>query len=279
MKVHSICLVVLSFWALSAYAGTISVNLGAADTFGLLGGTISNTGTSFVEGNVGATTTITGFPPGTASGTVYTAPNGPTSIVGMAYTAFENADTQAWSYLSTALPLGTLSTSETFTGNNAYASTADISTTTGINLTFDAQGNPNEVFVILVNGALTVNGAMTFTLEGGAQTSNIFWVVEDAATISVGSAGPITFDGNILAGSSFTMSAGSGGSGVLTGTINGCVYAETANTLAGETDIQGPCAPAGGSVPEPGTATLLGMGLLLSLIVYGRQSRSRRRKI
>ena len=31
----------------------------------------------------------------------------------------------------------------------------------------------------------------------------------------------------------------------------------------------------GGGVPEPGTATLLGMGLLLSLIVYGRQSRKR----
>lgn len=198
MKVHSIWLAVLSFWALSAYAGTISVNLGAADTFGLLGGTISNTGTSLVMGNVGATTTITGFPPGTATGTVYPFPSDPT--VETAYAAFENADTQAWSYASTALPLGTLTTSQTFIGNNAYVSSTDISTTTGINLTFDAQGNPNEVFVILVDGALTVNGAMTFTLEDGAQTSNIFWAVKDAATISVGSSGPITFDGNILAG-------------------------------------------------------------------------------
>ena len=70
MKMHGIWLVVLSFWALTAYAGTISVDLGAAGTFGLLGGTISNTGTSVVTGNVGATTTITGFPPGTAIGTV-----------------------------------------------------------------------------------------------------------------------------------------------------------------------------------------------------------------
>jgi hypothetical protein len=273
MKVHSIWLVVLSFWALTAYAGTVSVDLGAADTFGLLGGTISNTGTSKVTGNVGATTTITGFPPGTATGTVYPFPNDPT--VETAYTAFENADTQAWSYVSTALPLGTLMTSQTFVGNNAYASATDISTATGINLTFDAQGNPNEVFVILIGGALTVNGAMTFTLEGGAQTSNIFWVVEDAATISVGSSGPITFDGNILAGTSFTMSAGSVGSGVLAGTINGCVYAETANTLAGETNVNGPCASPSGNVPEPGTATLLSMGLLFSLIVYGRRSRKK----
>src|ERR1039458_10412514 len=60
------------------------------------------------------------------------------------------------------------------------------------------------------------------------------------------------------------MSAATGGSGTLAGTINGCVYAETANTLAGTTDVKGPCASTGGGgVPEPGTATLLGMGLLL----------------
>src|SRR5579862_5021735 len=42
----------------------------AANSFGLLGGTVSNTGASLVVGNVGATTTITGFPggPGTATG-------------------------------------------------------------------------------------------------------------------------------------------------------------------------------------------------------------------
>jgi hypothetical protein len=252
-----------------AFGGTISVNLGSASSFGLLGGTISNTGDSVVTGNVGATTTITGFPPGTATGTVYS-PGNPVAVA--AYNDFISAYNDAWLDVSTA-SLGGLTTSQTFIGNNVYTSTTDISTTTGINLTFDAQGNPNEVFLIQIGGALTVNGAMTFTLENGAQASNIFWVVKDAATISVGSSGPIAFDGNILAGTSFTMSAGSGGSGVLAGTINGCVYAETANTLAGMTDVNGPCVSSSSGVPEPGTATLLSMGLLLSLIVYGRQSR------
>jgi hypothetical protein len=40
----------------------------AATSFGLLGGSVSDTGTSVVEGNVGATSTITGFPPGTETG-------------------------------------------------------------------------------------------------------------------------------------------------------------------------------------------------------------------
>jgi len=273
MKVHNSCLLFLSFWTLSAYAGTISVNLGTAGSFGLLGGTISNTGTSVVAGNVGATTTVTGFPPATATGTVYPFPSNP--VAEAAYNDFITAYNAAWLDPSTA-SLGGFTSNQTFVGDNVYTSLTDISTTTGINLTFDAQGNPNEVFLIQINGAFTVNGAMTFTLQDGAKASNIFWLVKDAATISVGSSGPITFDGNILAGTSFTMSAQSGGSGVLAGTINGCVYAQTANTLAGETNVNGPCESAGGSVPEPGTATLLGMGLLLSLIVYGRQSRSRR---
>jgi hypothetical protein len=120
---------------------------------------------------------------------------------------------------------------------------------------------------------LTVNGALTFDLKNGAQADNIFWIVGNDATISVGSSGPITFDGNILAGDTFTMSAATGGSGTLAGTINGCVFAENANTLAGTTDVGG-CAdtsagttggtgPTGGNpIPEPGTMTLLGSGLI-----------------
>jgi len=57
------------------------------------------------------------------------------------------------------------------------------------------------------------------------------------------------------------MSAAAGGSDVLAGTINGCVFAENANTLAGTTDIGGCNSAGGGSVSEPGTLSLLSMGL------------------
>ncbi len=49
----------------------------AATSFGLLGGSVSDTGTSVVIGNVGATSTITGFtPPGTETGFVCTPTSG-----------------------------------------------------------------------------------------------------------------------------------------------------------------------------------------------------------
>lgn len=92
----------------------------------------------------------------------------------------------------------------------------------------------------------------------------VYWIVGAAATINPTNV-PLTFDGNILGQTSFTMSAcaGPGGSGVLAGTINGCVFAETANTLAGETDINGSSDSGPSGAPEPGSAGLAAIGCLL----------------
>jgi hypothetical protein len=185
-------------------------------------------------------------------------------LVTAAYDAIFNTG-GAFSVAEGLSPSGsfTTDTSQTFLGNTVYGS-GTISTTTGTNLIFDAKGDPTAVFVIKIDGALTVNGAMTFTLQGEAQADNIYWIVEDAATISVGSSGPIVFDGNILAGSTFTMSAASGGSGVLAGTINGCVFSQTTDTLAGQTNVNG-CSSSGSSssTPEPGSSLLVALGCLV----------------
>ncbi len=254
--------------AVSARGGPIVVNLATAQSFGILGGTVSNTGTSVVNGNVGVINgsgTITGFnPTGTTT-------NG--SVIAPGSTASNNAYTDFVSAFQTAQGLGStqsyadLTVNRAFTGNNVYTFVlTNISTVSGITVTFDAQNDPNEVFLLRTDGDLTVNGALTFVLANQARADHIYWIVGKAATISVSSSGPILFDGNILAGTSFTMSAAAGGSGVLTGTVNGCVFAETANTLAGTTNVGG-CANANTIVdtgtPEPGSLGLVGLGCLL----------------
>jgi len=245
--------------------GSPIVNLSSASSFGMLGGTISNTGTSVVTGDVGvqgAAGTITGFnPTGTTVGGSVIAPG--TTASNNAFIDFVNAFNAA-GLLSSTQSYADLTVNRTFTGNNVYTFVlTNVSTTTGINLTFDAQNDPSEVFVIRTDGAFTANGALTFTLQNQAQADHIFWIIGTNATISVGSSGPITFDGNILAGQSFTMSAASGGSGTLAGTINGCVFAETANTLAGTTNVNG-CTGAASTAgaPEPASAALMSLGCL-----------------
>jgi type VI secretion system secreted protein VgrG len=280
LRIFSMLVLVLVFSLLAVSARADSIDLGTAISFGLIGGTISNTGTSVVTGNVGvkdAAGTITGFnPTGTTVGGSVIAPGSTAS--NNAYIDFVNAFNAA-NILASTQSYADLTVNRTFLGNNVYTfGGADISTTTGINLTFDAQNNPNEVFVIRTDGAFTANGALTFTLQNQAQADNIFWIIGTIATISVGSSGPITFDGNILAGESFTMSAASGGSGVLAGTINGCVFAETANTLAGTTDVKGCSGTTSGgttgtppAVPEPGSIALLGSGLFVLAGVVRRK--------
>lgn len=87
MRQRLICPVMFVAAVMPAFGTPFSLSTNDS-SFGLLGGTISNTGNSVVVGNVGATTTITGFPPGTATGTVYPYPSDPT--VEAAYTAFES---------------------------------------------------------------------------------------------------------------------------------------------------------------------------------------------
>ncbi len=256
--------------AVPAFGGVVAPNLASAFPFGLLAGTISNTGTSVVTGNVGATITITGFPPGTAvSGTQFTAPNAPGTTVGQAYTDFVTAYGLAFSDVSTP-PTQTksgLAGPITFLGNTVYNfSSTDVSSVAGAALTFDANSDSSEVFIIKVTRDIQINAPVTFSLINGALSSNIYWIIGRDATISgATNVLPVTWDGNILAGRNFTMSAGTGGSGPLAGTINGCVYAETTATLAGTTDIGG-CVGATGSVPEPGSSGLVALGCLLGTL-------------
>src|ERR1700689_1566537 len=79
------------------------VNMNTDGPFGLVGGTISTTGSTMVTGNVQAGTTLTPGPGLTASGIVYTAGD---ATAMQAYNAFESAYSTADLMASTALFVG-----------------------------------------------------------------------------------------------------------------------------------------------------------------------------
>jgi hypothetical protein len=251
------------------------VNLNTTSPFGLVGGTITTTGTSMVNGNVEAANTMTTGPGLSATGVV--SAGDPTAV--QAYDNFESTYNSAELLSSTASFAG-LTTSETFTANSVNTFTeTNVSTASGVNLTFDAQNSPNAVFVIITSGTLNVNSGLTFTLENGAQASNIFWIVGTAATINSGNSGPVVFDGNILAEQSVTMSTAGGESGMLGGTINGCVFAEGSVTMTGYTNING-CNfdDSFADAPEPGTAGMVGFGFLAGIFLASRKLRREGRR-
>jgi len=65
-------------------------------------------------------------------------------------------------------------------------------------------GGPNDVWIFQVSGDLTIAGATSVILSGGAKASNIFWQVGTSATLGTNS----VFKGNILADQSITLTTG-----------------------------------------------------------------------
>jgi hypothetical protein len=72
------------------------------------------------------------------------------------------------------------------------------------NVTLDAQGNANAVFIFQIGSTLTTLGSTQVILAGGAQAKNIFWQVATSATLGTNS----IFKGTILALQSITLDTG-----------------------------------------------------------------------
>lgn len=72
-------------------------------------------------------------------------------------------------------------------------------------VTFDAQGDPDAVFVIQTDAALDTTAATTMLLVNGAKAENIYWVTAGAVTLGASS----QFVGTILSNAAVTVGAGS----------------------------------------------------------------------
>jgi hypothetical protein len=71
------------------------------------------------------------------------------------------------------------------------------------NITFDADDNPNTIFVIRATSTFTAAATATYTLTGGAQACNIFWVA--GSTVAVTGAANIV--GTYMSGTTSTVAA------------------------------------------------------------------------
>jgi hypothetical protein len=172
-------------------------NLGRVGSFALFtsAGAFSNTGPSAISGDIGTHVgALSGFPPGTVSGSIHVAD----SVTALAAT---NLGT-AYGYLST-LPCD--STLPASLGNGqiltpkVYCITT-LATLSG-NLILNAMGNPNAVFVIKINGALSTGISSKVLLTNSAHQNNVYWQINGAFTLADSS----QFKGTLLANGALNL--------------------------------------------------------------------------
>jgi len=258
MRGQCICLVVLPFWALSAYASAINVALGTADSFAVLAGsTVTNTGPTTVHGNLGVSpgSAVTGFLPGIVSGgSIHANDAVAMQAQNDLTTAYNFAAGEVCGTVLTGQDLGGLTLTP---GVYCFASSAQL---TGA-LTLNAQGDPNAVFVFQIGSTLTTASNSSVGFINGGQGDSVFWQVGSSATLGTTTA----FAGNILALTSITLTTGANIQCGRALARNGAVTMDTNDVSIDTTGCE--TTTGGGPVPEPGTAMLIGLGLLVSLMI------------
>jgi hypothetical protein len=210
---------VWTFTSSAAASNQASVELGGAGAFAVLAGsTITNTGATALTGDLGISpgAALTGFPPGTLTGTKQL--GNVASAAGMTdlTTAYNDAAGRVQSPVTVAGNLGGLTLPP-----GLYKSTSSLAISSG-DLTLDAQGDPNAVFIFQMASTLTTTSGRKVILSGGAKSTNVFWQVGSSATLGTTS----VFKGTIMANQSITLATGA--------TLNGRALARIgAVTLAG----------------------------------------------
>jgi len=210
--------------------------LGSASVFGVFGGSAGTTNqgvnTVINNGGIGTTaapTSITGFHDG-MTGTIYTqtlanvgdvtggiytgppAPGTPASFI-VATKALADANSAYDSISPATRPGGTDPGAGELGGLTLIpgiykAAGGTFNITTG-NLTLDAKGDPNAVWIFQTSAALTVGiagptGARSVVMINGGSPKNVYWYVGSAATINGAGGGVMV--GTIIASAGVTFS-------------------------------------------------------------------------
>ena len=173
--------------------GPLTPPLGSATCFALLSGDgdITNTGITHIAGDIGTHVgAVGGFNALFVNGTIHPSPDGATAQASadliVLYNYLNNLPCDIELLYPAQFGNSLVLTPHVYCMNAA----AQLTDTVFLN----AEGNPNAVFVIQINGALTTSTYSNVVLMNGAKSSNVFWKVEGAVTI----AGHSVFRGTLV---------------------------------------------------------------------------------
>ena len=202
---------------------TVSV-AGASNIAVLAGSGITSTGATVITGDIGLSpgSSVGGFPPGILNGTLHINDAiGNQAKLDLTAAYNDAAGRTSTDIVTLSGNIGGLTLSP-----GLYKSTSSLAISSG-DLTLDAKGNANAVFIIQIATTLTTTSGRKVILSGGALASNIFWQVGSSATFGTTS----VFKGTILAMQSITFNTGA--------TLDGKALARTgAITMAGNTIVK-----------------------------------------
>jgi len=182
-----------------ARAAQAPVALGSAAPFGVLAAsTVTSAGGATVNGDLGVSpgTAVAGSP--TVTGMMHLGDPIAAQAQSDLTIAYNDAAGRAVNPITVAGNLGGQTLAP-----GLYKSTSSLAISSG-DLTLDAQGDTNGVWIFQMGSTLTTTAGRQVILSGGAKAANVYWQVGSSATLGTTS----VFKGTIMAAESITLNTG-----------------------------------------------------------------------